>query len=551
MKKLLIGLALIVLLLIIGILLLPFLIDLNKYQDQYRPLIEDALDRKIQLKDIRLTIFPKLGIRISEFSVLDDPNFSKSSFLSLDSLDLGVKLRPLLSKRVEVEDITLRNPVIRVIKNRQGTLNISTLGKKTPAQSDPTPSSQEPESSKGPSPLLAFLAVEQSNIVGGNLSYQDQSTTPTSTYELQDLNLTMTSVGLNKTPTIHLDTQVLPFNLPVTIDGTVGPLKETGDLEKIDLAFSIGKTKLALLGSLIGGVTKLNVTSPEVNTANLPLSLPLEKPVQLTNLDLQAELTEKKARLHNLSFQTFEGTAKVIGAMGLGSKAPPFSGDLTLQGIQLGPMLEAVGTGKVSVSGTAGMEFSLQGKGFAMSQLTRSLTGTGHLLVKDGKVEGVDALQEAFRLAKRFGIDPGTIQTDVFSAIEGNIAIQKGVISVQRFQVDNPDLQATSKGTVGFDQVLNLTANITLSEALSQKIAGKSPAAKLALTDGQLMIPLIITGTAQEPSYTLDSKHFGAKVQKQVKEKVKKAVDDLLKGKASPKDLLKEGQDTLKQFFGR
>lgn len=551
MKKLLIGLGLAFILLIVVILLLPFLIDLNKYQDQYRPLIEEALDRKVSLKEIRLTIFPRLGVRLAEFSILDDPNFSSDPFLSLTSLDLGVKLRPLLSKRVEVEEITLRNPMIKVIKNRKGIMNISTIGEKSSTKSDtPTPP-QETPAKEGPSPLLALLAVERSNIIGGNLSYHDQSTQQSTTYELQDLNLQLTSVGLNQTPTIHVDTLVQPFKLPVTVDGTVGPLKETGDLEKIDLDLSLGKTNMAVDGSMVGGVTKLTVTSPEVNTANLPLSLPLQKPVQLTNLDVQAELTDKKVHLHNMSFQTFEGTAKAVGALGLGSDAPPFKGDITLQGFQLGPLLETVGTGKVSVSGTAGMEFSLQGQGFSMPQLTRSLTGTGHMLVKDGKVEGLNVLQEAFRLLKRFGINPETVQTDVFSAIEGNIAIKQGVVNVQRLQVDSPDLQALTKGTVGFDQKLNLQANITLSEILSQKIAGKSPAAKIALTKGQLTIPLIITGTAQTPSYNLDSKKFGSKVQEQVKEKVEKAVDDLLKGKASPKDLLKQGQDTFKQFFGQ
>ncbi len=58
--KIVIGLLIVVGLVVGGILALPFLIDLNRYQDQYKPLIEDALNRKIQLQDIRLTIWPSL-----------------------------------------------------------------------------------------------------------------------------------------------------------------------------------------------------------------------------------------------------------------------------------------------------------------------------------------------------------------------------------------------------------------------------------------------------------------------------------------------------------
>lgn len=58
--KIVIGLLIVVGLVVGGILALPFLIDLNRYQDQYKPLIEDTLNRKIQLQDIRLTIWPSL-----------------------------------------------------------------------------------------------------------------------------------------------------------------------------------------------------------------------------------------------------------------------------------------------------------------------------------------------------------------------------------------------------------------------------------------------------------------------------------------------------------
>ena len=127
--KIVIGLLIVVALVVGVILALPFLIDLNKYQDQYKPLIEDALNRKVQLQDIRLTIWPRIGARVAGFVVLDDPAFGSSPFTSLTSLDVGVKLLPLLSGKVEVEEITLRDPVITVIKNKNGVLNISTIGR--------------------------------------------------------------------------------------------------------------------------------------------------------------------------------------------------------------------------------------------------------------------------------------------------------------------------------------------------------------------------------------------------------------------------------------
>jgi AsmA protein len=138
----------IVLVLAVGVLLaLPFLIDLNQYQDRYKPAIEEALNRKIGLQDIRLTLWPRVGARVAGFTVLDDPAFGSDPFASLTSLDVAVQLVPLFSGRVEVEEITLRDPVITVIKNKNGVLNVSTLGR--PGVEAPDTPSRAPVPSPG------------------------------------------------------------------------------------------------------------------------------------------------------------------------------------------------------------------------------------------------------------------------------------------------------------------------------------------------------------------------------------------------------------------
>ena len=63
--KILAGIGVVLLLLVVLVLALPFLVDLNAYQEQYRPVIEDALNRKITLQDIRLTVWPRIGARVA------------------------------------------------------------------------------------------------------------------------------------------------------------------------------------------------------------------------------------------------------------------------------------------------------------------------------------------------------------------------------------------------------------------------------------------------------------------------------------------------------
>jgi AsmA protein len=171
-------------------------------------------------------------------------------------------------------------------------------------------------------------------------------------------------------------------------------------------------------------------------------------------------------------------------------------------------------------------------------------------VVKDGKIEGVNLLKEAFALLKAVGIKQEIADATVFSTIESNVAIKHGVIAVERLLMDSHDFQATGTGTVGFDKVLNLKVNLNLSEAISQSIAGSSPMAKMAMTGGRISVPMLITGTTQAPSYGLDTKALGGKAQEQIKEQVKERAGELLKGKIGG-GTSEKGSDTLKKLFGQ
>lgn len=691
-------------LLLLGVLLaLPFLIDLNRFQDQYRPLIETALNRRVQLQDIRLTIWPRLGIRVVGVTIQDDPVFSAGSFVSLTSLDVGVKILPLLSRRVEVDSITLRGPVVTIITDKNGVMNVSTIGAPPSAAAPPTPD-VPPAPAGNPLQVLALFAVDRVSIEGGKVTYRDLSTASSPEYQVQDLELFLTAVRLGQTPTIQLKATVLPGNLPVTLDGRLGPFRETLEIEQYDVMLGIGKIKLGVKGALVGGMLDATLSSPAINTADLPVALPLEKPVQINDLlviaktpfplkqsaslleladisnlslalsmgrssatikgtvlngqanvtvsapllntadlpvavplakpvelkdlsvtaktrmpfqpaappleiadvpelrmgvvlgqsmvtvkgtvlngqakvtlsspsvqtsDLpvdtglaksielkqllaQGELKGQEARLSNLSFQVFDGLVKGEGGLTMGSPIPPFHAKVRVEGLQLGPALAALSPeSKVSMSGTAAMDLALTGRGFTMPDLTKTLEGPGHLRIKDGKIEGIDLMEEAITVMKAAGLSPDRPKVTLFSKIDTDVTIKQGLITVQKFLMDSRDLQAAGRGTVGFDQVLDLAMDVNLSQVLSQKLAGSSSLAKLVMKDGRLKLPLLITGTVQNPSYALDAKALSGNVQEQVQEKAREAIKGLLEGTTTPKDLNEQGKELLKGLFGR
>jgi uncharacterized protein involved in outer membrane biogenesis len=770
-------------------------------------------------------------------------------------LDVGVKLLPLLSKQVEVEEISLRDPVVTVITNKDGVMNVSTIGART-ASSSPIEPGAVPPPVGNPLQILALFAVDRVSIKGGALTYRDLSTAPVTEYQAQDFELLLQSVRLGQTPSIHLKATVLPYNLPVTLDGGFGPLVETLEVQQYDFALGFGKIALAVKGALVGGRLDATVSAPAINTADLPVTLPLQKPlvikdllvtakapypfkqgaspleladisnlslalimgnssvqvkgtvlngqanvtvsspslstadlpvavplakpvelrdlfitgktrvpfnstappleladvsdlrvavalgqsqihvkgtvlngqaamtvsspsvntadlpialpltkpvemknltvtaktrapfnpaappleiadvsdlrvavalgqslvhlkgtvlngqanvtvtspsvntadlpvavplakpvefkdlsvtaktrvpfkptappleiadisdlrlgvilgksevsvkgtllgghanvtlsspavqtgdlpvetglaksVELRNLLVKADLKGTNARLSNASFQLFDGQFKADGELSTGSPAPPFRSKVKIDGLQLGPALAAISPDStVSMSGTAAMDLAVTGRGFTMPDLTKALEGPGHLRIKNGKIEGINLMEEAVTLLKVAGLSPDRLKTTAFSTIETDVMIQQGLVNVQKLLIDSHDFQATGAGTVGFDQALNLAVNLHLSPTLSQKLAASSPVARIALKEGRLRLPFRITGTIQAPAYGLDTKELTGKVQEQVKEKVNEAVKGLIEGTTNPKDLQQQGKDLLKGLLGR
>jgi AsmA protein len=183
--------------------------------------------------------------------------------------------------------------------------------------------------------------------------------------------------------------------------------------------------------------------------------------------------------------------------------------------------------------------------------LTKALEGPGHVEAKDGTIRGVNLTGEALTLLKVAGVSVDQVKATAFSSLETDFMIKSGVLHLHKLLADSHDFQALGNGTVGFDQILNLAVNLSLSQELSENIARSSPVAKVALKDGRLRLPLLISGTLQNPAYQLDAKALTGKLQDQVQEKAKGTVEGLLKGTTKPSDLKQEGENLLKGLLGR
>jgi AsmA protein len=238
------------------VLVAPFLIPVN----QFRPIIEEkasaALGRKVQLGNISLSLISG-SLSAENLSIGDDPKFSSAPFLTAKSLNVGVEMMPLiLSKTLNVTDVTIASPRVTLLHNPAGVWNYSSLGafaakakaKGAPEKRSTTFGTEEVSVKK--------LMLSDGTIIVGSANSQKRSTYDHVKVTASDVSLT------SKFPvTVTAD---LPDGGKLKLDGTFGPVDEADTaLTPLNAKLNVTDLNLASTGFLdssvgLGGLLDLD-----------------------------------------------------------------------------------------------------------------------------------------------------------------------------------------------------------------------------------------------------------------------------------------------------
>lgn len=284
-KWLLIAGAALVLLIIAAIVIIPLVIDVNKYKPQIEAMASKQIGRPLILGgDLKPSVFPWIGIGIRDIRLGNTPAFAEKDFVAVDEIEVRVKLLPILSGRYEIKRFVIKGASIALIKNKDGQLNTQGIGpsKERPVQA-PTQPPPEPEAEGGSGlPVKDFMA-EEIALKDCSVSWLDHTTGVHK--EVTAINLSLSDVSL-LTP-IRLDFSAVADGHPVALQGSIGPLglKPGKDPLNLDLTARLLETlALHLKGRLenaaqtpaLNLAIALDPFSPRDLLARLEQPLPFE-----------------------------------------------------------------------------------------------------------------------------------------------------------------------------------------------------------------------------------------------------------------------------------
>ena len=106
--------------------------DVNHYRTQIQTEMEQRLGRKVALGNLKLKLIP-LRLRVENLAISEGPDFAgHTPFLRADTVDLSVRLLPLLGNKVKIDAIDVQRPTVETASSspfhrRSGVLVISFL----------------------------------------------------------------------------------------------------------------------------------------------------------------------------------------------------------------------------------------------------------------------------------------------------------------------------------------------------------------------------------------------------------------------------------------
>ena len=139
---------------------LSFLIDADRFRPQIESRLSAELGRDVRLGKLRLSLF--FGrLSVNDISIMDNPEFGESPFVTARSFHLGVKRIPFIfSKKIHITEISLEHPSIFLRRFSEGEWNIFGLGAVAGVGT---------KISAGKPPQSADIRIERLQIIDGRI----------------------------------------------------------------------------------------------------------------------------------------------------------------------------------------------------------------------------------------------------------------------------------------------------------------------------------------------------------------------------------------------
>lgn len=294
-------------------------------------------------------------------------------------------------------------------------------------------------------------------------------------------------------------------------------------------------------------------------TGSISVTEALWKDLMIRDFLARYELKDNVFTLSRMDGMVAGGTFSNSARVDLGKKGLAYTASAGFNNVQADPLLTAfLPKAAGSLLGAMDLSLDLAGRGTQWQSISRNLSGSGNMLVADGRLASPGLVNGFTSFLQISGLKD--LQFDNFKAqfkvVDGKVQLDSQMLSEK--------LKLFPKGSIGLDGSLDMKLDTRLSPELSAKLDKKGGVTRyMADQDGWTQMPLLVAGDFSAPRFGLDPKGISSQASKAIGVELGRQLDKLFKPKDSkdaPGDQTDGGdaedsnskllQDSLQKLFG-
>ena len=496
--------------LLLIIVLLPFVIDANRFRPEIESSLNTALNRKVDIGNIRLSIFSG-GVSVENVTISDDPSFGTGPFLKAQSLNVNLELLPLIFARaIHITGLTIDQPSVTLLRSPMGMWNFSTLGATQSGAKNASAATSSSNSTNSSSPDLSVrrFSLKNGTIVVGNTGANARS----HTYD--QVNIKASDLSYTTQFPFELTART-PGNGSLKLTGKAGPLNpqdsaatplnaslEVKNLDLKSTGFIDPSAGIAGLLDFSGALNSDGRTATSNGKMTLthlqlvPAGAPAGQPVDI-DYEATYELKPQTGQLRHGNVHIGKATADLAGDFNDSGAVASVQMKLNGQNMpasDLESVLPALG---IALPSGASLKQGTLNANLAINGPVDKIVITGPVNLSNAKLTGFDLGSKMGSLGSLAGISKtGDTEIQTFSS---DMRVAPEGIRSDNLNVVVPSIGAmTGNGTISVDHKLDFKMIAHLGHQSAP--SGQANLARAAAGG----IPFKVEGTTSNPEIVPD-----------------------------------------------
>lgn len=359
-----------VILVVVALVALPSLVPVDTIRDRVVSAVHDATGRDLAIKGgMTVSIFPTLAVTAKDVTFSNASWAGQKPMVSLSSLDVRLKVIPLISGKVEVASFVLDRPEIDLETDKQGHGNwemappAGAAAAKANAPAAPATSSaaggKTPAAGGGGG--IPEISLGDVHISNGHLVYKDGVSGQTESFDAVNLKISLPDLDSPlavdgslrfRDKDVNLTVNAAKPRAMMAVGGSPVSVKLVSDPVKLDFSGT-----LALAGAPRGAID-IDLSTPSVrDLAAWATGKPLAMPGNgLGSMSLKGKALLDANRIALNGLQLTLDNAKATGelAVDTGGARPSLKGQLAVDHLDLNSYLPPEGGAKGAAGGGGG-----------------------------------------------------------------------------------------------------------------------------------------------------------------------------------------------------